>query len=44
MDRWQVIKDGWPIRLCNTLEEAEEVYIEFEADEIRCIPDEGPDW
>ena len=37
-DRWQVIKDGMPVQLCDTIEEAEKVYVEHEADEIRRIP------
>ena len=37
-DRWQVIKDGRPVQLCNTIDEAEKVYLEWDADEIRRIP------
>lgn len=38
--RWQVLKGGLPVQLCKTYEEAEEVAIEYDADDVRCIPDE----
>jgi len=37
MDRWQVVKSGISVQICSTIEEAEEVYAEHEADEIRRI-------
>ena len=36
-NRWQVIKDHMPIQICNTIEEAEKVYQEYDADEIRRV-------
>lgn len=41
MDRWQVLKDGVPVIMCSTIEEAEKEYIERDADEIRRIEDEN---
>lgn len=43
MTRWQVLKDGIPVQLCSSSEEAEEVYAELEADEIRCIEEDEAD-
>ena len=40
MERWQVIKNGIPVQLCDTIEEAEQVYAECDADEIRRIEDD----
>lgn len=39
-DRWQVIKDGVPVAVCSSIEEAERFYVEFDADEIRRIKSE----
>lgn len=41
MDRWQVIKNGVSVQICNTIDEAEKVYVEVEADEIRRIADDN---
>lgn len=35
--RYQVLKNGIPICICNTPEEADEAYAENDADEIRTI-------
>ena len=40
--RWQVLKNGTPVQICSTPEEADEVYLEHDADEIREIEDD--DW
>ena len=40
MDRWQIMKDGVPIAVCNSIEEAEAKYQEYDGDEIRRISDE----
>ena len=37
MVRWQVIKDGVPVEVCNSLAEAVQVYEKLDADEIRSI-------
>ena len=39
MIRYQVIKDGFPVALCCTPEEADECYMHYNADEIREIED-----
>lgn len=39
-DRWQVIKDGVPVAVCGTIQEAERYYLDFDADEIRRIKSE----
>jgi len=39
MTRWQVLRNGIPIAVCSSIEEAEDVYAEFEADEIEEIED-----
>lgn len=36
-DMWQVLKDGAPIGVYATIEEAENAYVEHDADEIRRI-------
>lgn len=41
MDRWQVLKDGVPVILCSSIEEAEDKYAEYEADEIHRIEDDS---
>lgn len=40
MDRWQVIKGCVPVEVCNTIEEAEKVYVKYDCDEIRRITDD----
>ena len=40
--RWQVLKNGIPWQMCSTPEEADKVYMEIDADEIREIEDD--DW
>ena len=40
MDRWQVIKGCVPVEVCNTIEEAEAVYVKYDCDEIRRIADD----
>lgn len=40
MERWQVIKGCVPVKLCNTIEEAEKVYVKYDCDEIRRIVDD----
>ena len=37
--RYQVLKNSVPIALCNTPEEADEMYLKHDADEIREIED-----
>lgn len=41
MDRWQVVKDGMPVAVCATIEEAEKEYSMHDADEIRRIKDDA---
>jgi len=43
MDRWQVIKNGIPVGIFNTIEEAEEEYAKYDCDEIRRV-DEDDDY
>ena len=38
--RYQVLKNSVPVALCNTPEEADEMYLEHGADEIREIEGE----
>lgn len=40
MERWQVIKGCVPVQLCDTIEEAERVYVKYDCDEIRRITDD----
>jgi len=40
MDRWQVIKGCVPVEVCNSIEEAEKVYVKYDCDEIRRITDD----
>lgn len=40
MERWQVIKGCVPVEVCNTIEEAEAVYVKYDCDEIRRITDD----
>lgn len=40
MDRWQVIKNSVPVQICDSIEEAEEVYAKYDCDEIRRVKDE----
>ena len=35
--RFQVLKNGVPVAVCSSIEEAERFYVEFDADEIRRI-------
>ena len=39
-DRWQLLKDGVPIMVCNSIEEAEKEYRKYDCDEMRRIPSE----
>ena len=39
MTRWRVLLNGVPIAVCSSIEEAEDLYAEFEADEIEEIED-----
>ena len=41
--RWQVLKNGMPVRVCGTEREADDAYAEFDADEIRPVEDEEPE-
>jgi len=40
--RWQVIKNGIPVGIYPTIEEAEEVYMQFDADEIVDLESDDP--
>ena len=35
--KWQVLKDSIPVALASSPEEADEIYMEYDADEIREI-------
>ena len=39
-ERWQLFKDGGPVMVCNSLEEAEDEYCKHDCDEMRRIPSE----
>lgn len=41
MTRWQVLKDGIPVAVCSSAEEADEAYLAYDADEIIQIDDDG---
>ena len=38
--KWQVLKDSIPVALASSPEEADELYIKYDADEIREIIDD----
>ena len=38
-DRWMVVKNGVPVQICNSIEEAEDVYCKYDCDEIRRVDD-----
>lgn len=38
--RWQILKDSMPIAMASSPEEADELYLKYDADEIREIDDE----
>lgn len=38
--RWQILKNGMPITMASSPEEADELYLKYDADEIREIDDE----
>lgn len=40
MERYQVLKNGIPVAVTATLEEAEDLYAKHDADDIREIEDE----
>ena len=37
MDRWMVVKNCMPVQICNDINEAEQVYLAYDADEIRRV-------
>ena len=37
MIRYKILKDGFPVAVCNTAEEADKCYMDYGADEIREI-------
>ena len=41
MTRWQVLKDGIPVAVCSSAEEADEAYLAYDADEIIQIDDDS---
>ena len=38
--RWQILKDGISVAIASSPEEADELYLKYDADEIREIDDE----
>ena len=38
--RWQILKDGIPVTMASSPGEADELYLKYDADEIREIDDE----
>ena len=38
--RYQVLKNGFPVCMCDTPEEANDAYVEYGADDVREIEDE----
>ena len=39
-ERWQLLKDGVPIMICNSIEEAEKEYCKYDCDEMHRVPSE----
>lgn len=42
-ERWQLLKDGVPVMVCNSIEEAENEYCKHDCDEMRRIPESEDD-
>lgn len=42
-ERWQLLKDGVPVMVCNSIEEAEDEYCKHDCDEMRRIPESEGD-
>ena len=38
-ERWQLLKDGVPVMVCNSIEEAEDEYCKYDCDEMRGVPE-----
>lgn len=38
-ERWQLLKDGVPVMVCNSIEEAENEYCKHDCDEMCRIPE-----
>lgn len=38
-ERWQLLKNGVPVMVCSSIEEAEDEYCKHDCDEMRKIPD-----
>ena len=36
-ERWQLLKDGVPVMVCNSIEEAEDEYCKHDCDEMRRV-------
>ena len=36
-DRWMVVKGNVPMQICNSIEEAEDIYHKYDCDEIRRV-------
>ena len=39
-ERWQLLKNGVPVMVCSSIEEAEDEYCKHDCDEIRKIPED----
>ena len=39
-ERWQLLKNGIPVMVCSSIEEAEDAYCKYDCDEMRKIESE----